>query len=383
MSDQQLNQNPQNSNSTPVDVEASTQDQNLSANNTNAQPQSSVIPTQNLGNSINNPISQPVTTTTQDLSVSKSSLNKFATLSDTNIPKPQTSTTPNIGVSSVSTVSETKSEMPIEGIGIQNNADQFGGPSMTPLPKQVNPDVTRPSAGKLSTFEATDDISEEGANVLREQAKASVLETAEMPNLHTGVGINLLPTKTEEEIVIEKKTMGVNVIAAIAIIVLVLITLVIYGSKVITKITLESEKKKLYEIESQLQDETQIIEANNNILSRFDLYRDIQESTFSPKEVLLYWEDLFSVYGSISAIEMTNGLKFEVDGNSRSLRDVAFLWHLLTVDDRVVSTNLDNFAKNTDGANFSFEGDLNFEYFLQKEKDDIDSVSGVNIIMYK
>ncbi len=260
-------------------------------------------------------------------------------------------------------------------------------PSMTPIDKNYNPKEVMPSVGDLNTFDNTKEVTEEGANVLQEAAKAKSLEGDVLPNFHIGPGINLLPTKTEQEIVIEKKTISINMYAAGAIVILLIITIAVYGYNLVTKLTLNSEKRQLAEMEEELKSYSQIIEANNDILARFDLYNDIQLSTFSPKEVLNYWKDLFTGYGNLNSLELANGLDFTVEGDTKSLRDVAFLWHLLTVNEKVSETNLENFSKGDEDARFSFEGKLDDEYFINKQKEKIEeeneesSVQGVNIIM--
>ena len=222
--------------------------------------------------------------------------------------------------------------------------------------------------GEVSTFDATDEISEEGAKVLKEKAQevSSKIGDEQLPNFHTGEGINLLPTQTTEEIRVERRKTSVNLFSAIAILIVVFFSVIILGINVSMKIWLNQEKKQLTNLENQLLSESEVIRANNDINRRFDLYSSVQEGTFSPKEVLLYWRNLVSDFGQLDAIELQNGLNFGLDGKSDNLKQIAFLWHLMTIDEKVTKNNLESFSKGENLARFAFKGTLDFEYFANK-----------------
>lgn len=258
---------------------------------------------------------------------------------------------------------------------------QYEPPSMTPISRNVDPKVSMPATGELNTFDSKE-LSEQGAKILRERAKAGSLNDDALPNLHMGGGINLLPTMTEEEIVIEKRAISANMFAAVAIVILVLVTLGIYGYMVIVRLNLRNERVKLQDMENRLYSQQQILKANNDILLRFDLYESVQKSTFSPKEVLVYWRDLVSGYGTLQKVELSGGMGFKVEGDSNSLRDTAFLWHLIIVDEKVDNANLRRFSKTQEGSTYSFDGNLNFSYFVNKEQENNStdsSVQGINL----
>src|SRR5690606_38041553 len=106
------------------------------------------------------------------------------------------------------------------------------------------------------------------------------------------------------------------------------------------------------------------------ILRRVDLYQSIEAATFSPKEVLLYWQELFGKFGEIDKIELTSGLNFQISGSANNLTEVSRLWHLLSVDKRVARVTLgsvDTAYLDSDEtvkkASYTFEGELDFNYF--------------------
>ncbi|MCA9377024.1 hypothetical protein H6763_01625 [Candidatus Nomurabacteria bacterium] len=223
------------------------------------------------------------------------------------------------------------------------------------------------AVGELSTFDNSDPTVSEGANVLKERAKAKSFENESYPNLRAEGGINLIPTMTEQQLDFEQKKTSFNLFSAFAILFLVLLTIGILGYNVLTKISLNNDKKELNALEQELLSNSDVIKANKEILQRFDLYKEIQETTFSPKEVLLYWEDLLQGYGDVKSIELNNGLRFSVTGSTGSLTEISFLWHILTVDEKIQNMNLESMSKSKDIARFNFEGELDFDYFLAKE----------------
>ena len=196
----------------------------------------------------------------------------------------------------------------------------------------------------------------------------------EIPNITEGVGINLIPTLSADEAKKETRSVRLNLASAFGILFIVIVTIIIYGVNIFTRIQLNREKERINSLEEQLLSHSEIISKNNQIIDRFNVYRDIQETTFSPKEVMLYWRDLTTGFGEVEAIELSNGLSFEVQGGSRNLQDVAALWHLLTVDAKVSQSNLESLSKSIDGATYKFEGKLDFDYFVNAQ----DSVQEVD-----
>lgn len=221
---------------------------------------------------------------------------------------------------------------------------------------------------ELSTFDATDDITETGVKVLKEKALSEHLSVDELPvNITAGGGINLMPRLTKAEVKKQNRKTGINLFSAFAILLLVTLSILILGVNMGMRFWLGQEKEALESLESEMYANQEIIRANNEILNRFRLYEVVQEATFSPREVLIYWRSLVSDFGSLQSIELQNGLDFEIAGKSQNLQDLSFLWHLITIDNKVQNANLESFSRSSQGSSFSFEGLLDFEYFAAND----------------
>ncbi len=228
--------------------------------------------------------------------------------------------------------------------------------------------VTGGAKGELSTFDATDELTETGVKVLKEKAQSEHLSVDDLPvNITTGNGINLMPRLTKAEMKKQNRKTGINLFSAFAILLLVSLSILILGANMGMRFWLGQEKKALEKLESEMYANQEIIRANNEILNRFRLYEEVQEATFSPREVLIYWRSLVSDFGSLESIELQNGLDFEIAGKSQNLQDLSFLWHLITIDDKVQNANLESFSRSSQGSSFSFEGLLDFEYFAAND----------------
>lgn len=179
----------------------------------------------------------------------------------------------------------------------------------------------------------------------------------------SGLGINLIPPKTDEEIRVDSTKGRVNISAALAILVLIIVSIAVVGFNIFSKFSLNSQKEVLAEMDQKLKGRSSLIDSNNEMLARIDLYEEIKESTYSNKDVLDYWSVVVSDYGSYDSIELTNALGFTVKGTTASLTDASMLWYLLGNDDRIETVNLKSVAKDESTVRFNFEGKLNFDKF--------------------
>jgi len=84
-------------------------------------------------------------------------------------------------------------------------------------------------------------------------------------------GINLIPNLSEEEVVKETKKKTLNMGAVISLMALVVISILIVGFNIISKIQLNSEKEKLYNYEQRLGAVSYKITGNNEISERLKL----------------------------------------------------------------------------------------------------------------
>jgi hypothetical protein len=155
-----------------------------------------------------------------------------------------------------------------------------------------------------------------------------------------------------------------NTFAAFLILFLVIITIGVLGFNIFMNMRLDAAQDELKQLENEVTSSSTTLRSNSQLLDRVYLYRDVQESTLSPKEVLVYWRELTADYGEIETVELEDGLQFVLDGSTDKLTEVAFLWHKLSIDDRVSNINLKSVSQDSEGnVSYSFEGDLNFDYF--------------------
>jgi len=184
--------------------------------------------------------------------------------------------------------------------------------------------------------------------------------------VNTGEGVNLIPKKSKEEIVTEKKKFSFSVSSIVSLLILVILSLGIVLFNIISKQQLNSAKEQLYTKEAELEEYTDKIISNEEILDRIDLYKRLQKGVFSPKEILQYVMGVVERSGSVTvkSFDIGNNLSFEVSGSTTELSVVAKLWYLLGIDDNIITINLSSVGKNDDGVTFSFEGQLNTDNFI-------------------
>src|SRR5690606_30793248 len=115
--------------------------------------------------------------------------------------------------------------------------------------------------------------------------------------IYFGDGINLMPLLSDDEKVLEEKKLNFNYFGAFVLLFLAILALVLIGLKAYYQSELTNEKANLLEKENEFRGKSEVIHSNNSILRRVDLYQSIEAATFSPKEVLLYWQELFGKFG--------------------------------------------------------------------------------------
>lgn len=187
-------------------------------------------------------------------------------------------------------------------------------------------------------------------------------------NISTGVSINLIPPKTEVEVKIETRKVSLNMSAALALLFLFILSLSIIGFNLLSKLELNNRKKELAAMEQSIRARGEIISSNDEILRRVKLYNSIEQTTYSTKEVIEYWESVSAGLGTISEVNLTQGMNFEVSGVSTSLKDVSKLWYLLGNDAKIESLDLKNVVKDGNSVRFNFEGRLNFKEFSKNAR---------------
>lgn len=186
-------------------------------------------------------------------------------------------------------------------------------------------------------------------------------------NINTG--INLLPPATTAEIALNERKASFNIAGAVFILILVLLSIGIIGSNLVAKLENQGQKKILNRLEKEVAQDQDTLIKNAYILRRIKLFDSIQQNTVSYREVFEYWDQVSSKLGKINNIELDPDLHFVVRGEASSLTDVSKLWHLLSMDSRVNSVNLNSVGTYGSKTTFEFEGQLNYDYFKNKTND--------------
>lgn len=180
-------------------------------------------------------------------------------------------------------------------------------------------------------------------------------------------GINLIPTLSKEEILHESKKKKLNVGSIVSLLVLVVITILIVGFNIISKMTVNAETASLAKYENTLTNLSQTIISSNEITERVLLYKSIQGQSFSPKLVIEYINNIASKSGNTTLVtkySFGNDLSFTIEGEAASLEDVSKFWYLLSNDPEVEEVTLSSVGNSANVARFTFDGSLVFEDFL-------------------
>jgi len=176
-------------------------------------------------------------------------------------------------------------------------------------------------------------------------------------------GMNLIPPASKEVVAEEEKKGKFNIGGALAILLLVIVSIAIISYNIVQKQKLASIISERSKLEKEVLGYSDQIYKNRELLDRVNLYSEIQRESTSYKEIFEYWEDISMNLATIEEIKLGDDLGFSVNGRADSLMDVAKVWHFLSIDDRVVNVNLESFGKDGSGVSFIFNGTLNSEYF--------------------
>lgn len=197
--------------------------------------------------------------------------------------------------------------------------------------------------------------------VQKEEKKESVAPSTVVE----GSGINLIPTMSEEEVKKEEKKKKVNLTSLVSLSLLFSISILVVGFNIISKIQLDNQKEKVAEMEREIESYSNLITGNTEILERIFLYEDIQKGKFSTKLVIDHFRNLVSKTGgsTLGDFSFPGNKGFEFSGRAQSLEDVAKLWYLLLNDEKSESVELKSVSRSSEGASFSFTGDLKIDEF--------------------
>ena len=185
-------------------------------------------------------------------------------------------------------------------------------------------------------------------------------------NIVVEEGINLIPTLSKEEVAVVEKKKKLNVGSIVSLLILVVVSILIVGFNIVSKMVLNTEKEKLASYESQLNKITQKIVSSNEISERIKLYQDILGETYSPKGVVDYINTLADKSGSSEINKFTLGgdLTFAIEGEANDLEDISKFWYILSSDPKIENVTLQSVGNNVNSMRFSFKGKFVMEEFL-------------------
>lgn len=196
------------------------------------------------------------------------------------------------------------------------------------------------------------------------QAKAPVQEPSSVSQSLTE-GFNLLPSMTKEEKVVAKTKSTVNLGSVVSLIVLVLIILGVVGFNIVSKQMLNGKKKELYALENIVNQQSDKIIANDEIVDRAILYSNIKKGAFSHKEIIEFLSGVCQKVGDIQirSVMISENLEFTFVGYTTTLEKVSKLWYILGIDENIETINLKSVGKSSGSTTFTFEGKLNIKNF--------------------
>ncbi len=199
-------------------------------------------------------------------------------------------------------------------------------------------------------------------------------ELGDNVSISGGANIDLMPvlSKGDLEVIEKKNSFDFRVVIFIFVVALISISFSLYNLYLTN--TLENEKKKLNNLESQLLKETDLIRDNDFLTMRYDFYNHILETSVSSKDILVFWQEVCGDLCEIESIEITgekDSIMYEIEGWSDSLIKICKFWHFLSLDSRVSLVSLEDFSIPTKDdedteLKFSFEGTLRGSYFSKK-----------------
>ena len=178
-------------------------------------------------------------------------------------------------------------------------------------------------------------------------------------------GVNLIPSRTKEEEVQVKKKTTLSIGSLLAIIILALVSIGIVGFNIITKNQLSDKKKELTDMEYIVNQKADKIVANNVILDRINLYKDVKANSFSHKKVITFLREMAGKIQGITydSMEISEDLSFKISGDAPNLEQLSRMWYLLGVNENIETIKLKSFSKTETGATFSFDGKLVLDNF--------------------
>jgi len=220
--------------------------------------------------------------------------------------------------------------------------------------------------GFMSKIKTTLETASEGKEKLEKEGEQK--KSVAPSTIVEETGINLIPTMSEVEIETEDKKKRVNLGSLISLSLLFSVTILATGFNIISRMQLDSQKRKLQEVEKRVMEYSYVTSGNTEILERIFLFKDIQEGRISTRILIEELRSVANTSGNnvINTFAFPGGKAFEISGDASSLEDVAKFWYLMDNHEKFEDVQLRSFSGTGDKANYSFTGNLNLEEFAQE-----------------
>lgn len=189
-------------------------------------------------------------------------------------------------------------------------------------------------------------------------------------NIMAEKGVNLIPTLSKEEVVVAEKKKKLNVGSIVSLLILVVVSILIIGFNIVSRMALNNEKAKLQTYETQVTKMTQKMISSNEITERVQLYNRVLGETYSPKSVVDYLNGIASKSGTsvISSFSLGDNLLFTIEGKASDMENVSKFWYLLSNDPKMETVTLQSVGNVENKVRFIFKGKLVLKEFLSSTK---------------
>lgn len=185
-------------------------------------------------------------------------------------------------------------------------------------------------------------------------------------NIMAEESINLIPTLSKEEVVVAEKKKKLNVGSITSLLILVIVSILIVGFNIVSRMALNNEKEKLETYENKVTKMTQKMISSNQITERIQLYNKVLGETYSPKSVVDYINAIASRSGTseVSSFSLGQDLLFTIEGKASDMENISKFWYLLSNDPKMETVALQTVGNSGSFVRFTFKGKLVLEDFL-------------------
>ena len=180
-------------------------------------------------------------------------------------------------------------------------------------------------------------------------------------------GIDLVPLVTDVQAEKEDKKIKVNVSIIVSAFFLIIVSFAIIIVNVSFKNRLADEKEYLNTLTDDIRKNyTEVINSNNQIIDRINLYKEIKSTQYATDEVVDFFNDCALQVGNVTftKFDINANSKISVRGSAANLQDVSKLWYILCNNNNLTNVTLTSMGKGVDKVSFAFSGTLVIDNFL-------------------